>query len=69
MSMAPQPTPELAFSLTEFCKRARMGRTKAYEEIRAGRLICRKRGKQSIILAEDGRSYLDSLPRLELPTT
>ena len=44
-----------------------MGRTKAYEEVRAGRLIVRKNGKKSIVIAEDGQPYLDNLPRLELP--
>ena len=56
-----------ALTLEEFCKRVKMGRTKAYEEVRAGRLIVRKNGKKSIVIAEDGQRYLDNLPRLELP--
>ena len=60
-------TPE-ALTLDEFCKRVKIGRTKAYEEVRAGRLVVRKNGKTSIVIAEDGQRYLDSLPRLELPT-
>jgi hypothetical protein len=62
----PQPAPELAFSLAEFCKRAKMGRTKAYEEIRAGRLIALKLGKRTIVTTEEARRFLDNLPRLEL---
>lgn len=61
--------PEIVLTLTEFCKRTKMGRTKAYEEIRAGRLIARKCGKRTIVTADEERRYLDSLPRLELPST
>jgi predicted site-specific integrase-resolvase len=63
MSSAPE-----ALTLDEFCKRVKIGRTKAYEEVRAGRLVVRKNGKKSIVTAEDGQRYLDNLPRLELPS-
>ena len=62
MSSAPE-----ALTLDEFCKRVKMGRTKAYEEVRAGRLVVRKNGKKSLVTAEDGQRYLESLPKLNLP--
>jgi len=62
MSSAPE-----ALTLDEFCKRVKMGRTKAYEEVRAGRLVVRKNGKKSIVTVGDGQRYLESLPHLELP--
>jgi len=58
---------ELAYSLPEFCRRAKIGRTKLYEEVRAGRLTVRKLGKKNIVTAEEGRRYLETLPTLELP--
>ena len=55
MSSAPE-----ALTLDEFCKRVKMGRTKAYEEVRAGRLVVRKNGKKSIVTVVDGQRYLES---------
>lgn len=40
-----------------------MGATKAYEEIKAGRLVARKVGRRTIILDEDLKAWLDALPR------
>ena len=62
MSSAPE-----ALTLDEFCKRVKMGRTKAYEEARAGRLVVRKNGTKSIVTVGAGQRYLESLPHLELP--
>ncbi|HEV2517904.1 MAG TPA: DNA-binding protein [Devosia sp.] len=52
----------LAYQLPDFLKIAGIGRTKAYEEIRAGRLKARKSGNRTIVLAADAQAYLDSLP-------
>lgn len=41
-----------------------MGATKAYEEIKAGRLVARKIGRRTIILDEDLKAWLDVLPRV-----
>jgi hypothetical protein len=57
--------PKLAYSIDEFAARAGLGRTKIYEEISAGRLVVRRVGRRRIILAGDGASYLESLPRVE----
>jgi hypothetical protein len=58
-------TPELAYRFTDFLRKAGISRTKAYDEINAGRLRARKRGSSTIITAADAKAYLDSLPALE----
>ena len=40
------PSQQGAMSLPEFCRRHNIGRTKAYEEIKAKRLEARKCGKR-----------------------
>jgi excisionase family DNA binding protein len=55
----------LAFSVAEACSAARIGRTSLYQAIRAGELRALKRGRRTIILANDLRRYLESLPTLE----
>jgi len=51
-----------AFTLNEFLKWASIGRTKAYQEIEAGRLKIRKLGRKTLILRKDAEAWLDSLP-------
>ena len=58
----------LAFSVAEACSAARIGRTSLYEAIRSGELRALKRGRRTIILANDLRRYLESLPVLEAAT-
>lgn len=53
-----------AISIDDFCRAYGIGRTKVYEEIGAGRLAARKVGSRTIILREDARAWLDSLPVL-----
>jgi excisionase family DNA binding protein len=52
----------LAFSVAEACLAARAGRTALYEAIRSGALRAVKRGRRTIVLADDLRRYLESLP-------
>ncbi|HMF24094.1 MAG TPA: helix-turn-helix domain-containing protein [Pseudolabrys sp.] len=54
-----------AFSIEEFCQRYPIGRTKAYEEIRLGRLRARKIGRRTIITADDAESWLQRLPSMK----
>jgi hypothetical protein len=49
-------------SLDDFCRRYRIGRTKTYEEINAGRLKARKAGRRTIIGEDDAQEWLSLLP-------
>ena len=53
-----------ALTIREFQQLASLGRTKIYAEIKSGRLIARKAGRKTLILAADARSYLENLPTL-----
>lgn len=52
----------VAHTILDVAKAARLGRSKIYEEIRHGRLKARKIGSRTIILDDDLRSWLASLP-------
>jgi hypothetical protein len=54
-----------AMSVQVFCDRYNIGRTKAYEEIYAGRLKARKAGRRTIITADDAEDWLSRLPALQ----
>ena len=55
-----------AFRFQEFLQRYALGKDTAYEAIRKGDLIAHKRGRSTIILADDAERYVASLPRLDL---
>lgn len=59
----------LAYSVSEACNVARTGRTFIYEAIKAGELVARKRGRSTIILADDLQRWLQSLPVTTAPKT
>jgi excisionase family DNA binding protein len=50
-----------AFTIEEFCKTYRIGRTKTYEEIKANRLTVVKLGRKTIIRADDAENWLSGL--------
>jgi excisionase family DNA binding protein len=52
----------LAYSIAEACEIARIGRTSIYEAINSGELIARKNGRRTLILSDDLRRWLQSLP-------
>ena len=55
----------LAYSIAEACSAARAGRTALYEAIRAGELRAVKRGRRTLVLADDLRDWLDNLPTVK----
>lgn len=55
-------SPNGAFTLNEFMAYARIGRTKTYQEINAGRLKIRKIGRKTLILRADAEAWLNALP-------
>ena len=55
-----------AMSLAEFCRRYGPGKTKAYEEIKFGRLRARKIGKRTVITEDDAEDWLQHLPVIEV---
>jgi excisionase family DNA binding protein len=52
----------LAYSIAEACTRSGIGRTAIYDMIKTGQLTARKRGRRTLILADDLRRCLQSLP-------
>ena len=57
--------PPIALTIAEACAASRIGRTRLYEAIRAGEVCARKHGKRTLILDEDFRSWLESLPAVQ----
>ena len=55
----------LAYSVAEACARSGIGRTAIYEMINSGKLIARKRGRRTLILADDLRRCLELLPPIK----
>jgi hypothetical protein len=51
-----------AFSVDGFCTWAGIGRSAAYEEIKSGRLVAKKRGTRTLIPRENAETWLANLP-------
>lgn len=51
-----------AMSIDQFCERYGPGRTKAYQELKSGRLRARKIGKRTVISEDDAEAWLLCLP-------
>jgi excisionase family DNA binding protein len=49
-------------SIVEFCQSYGVHRTKAYEELKSGRLRGRKIGRRTIITEDDAEDWLQCLP-------
>ena len=64
-SPVPAGDTPIALTIAEACAASRIGRTRLYEAIRAGELCARKHGKRTLILDEDFRSWLESLPAIQ----
>ncbi len=53
-----------AITVREFCERYRLGHSKTYEEIAAGRLRAVKCGTRTLLLARDVREWERRLERV-----
>jgi excisionase family DNA binding protein len=56
---------QLAYTIAEVCIVGRTGRTSIYDAINKGELQARKRGRRTLILADELRRWLESLPAVE----
>jgi excisionase family DNA binding protein len=53
-----------AYSIEETARITSVGRTAVYEEIKAGRLRACKVGRRTVVIADDIRQWLASLPQI-----
>lgn len=53
-----EPAPRLAYTLDEFCAASGLTRTRAYDEIAAGRLRTFKVGRRRMVSADAARDFL-----------
>ena len=56
-------------SIARFSEDYAVGRTKAYEELKAGRLRGLKIGKRTVISQDDAEAWLRQLPALQVTKT
>jgi hypothetical protein len=54
--------PPRVYSVGDFCRLYGIGRTSAYAEIGAGRLIAVKAGRRTLISHDAAEAWLDALP-------
>ena len=55
-----------AYTVTEFCETTGLSRATAYRIFKAGVITPRKAGNRTLILGEDLRAYLNSLPLADM---
>lgn len=51
-------------SVRSFCESVGIGRTRFYQEVKAGRLRVRKLGRRTLVTTDDAEEWLSNLPAL-----